>query len=252
MIRTLIIEDEIPAAMRLQKLLEEVEPEIRVEASLESVTASLRWFSEHPQPDLLMLDIQLADGLSFDIFREITVDSFVIFTTAYDEYAIKAFELNSVDYLLKPVDREKLKRSVEKLKKIRGNHHGIDIGAIVEAMDRGRKTYKERFVINMGSRIKSVEAGQIAYFYTLEKNTFLCTGQDRHYPVDLSLDRLEELLDPSEFFRISRQYMVSFRSIEKIRILSRSRVAIHTRPATSEPLLVSTARTHSFRQWLDR
>ncbi len=252
MIRTVIIEDEIPAALRLQKLLKEVEPGIQVETVLESVSGSIRWLSEHPPPDLLMLDIQLADGLSFEIFREVSIDSFVIFTTAYDEYAIKAFELNSVDYLLKPVDRKKLAQAISKLERLRGAGQGINIHALMEAMERDRKRYKERFVINMGSAIRSIEAGRIAYFYTMEKSTYLCTDQDRHFPVDHSLDRLEELLDPNEFFRINRQYTISYRAIEKINVLSKSRISVQTRPATSEPLLVATARTHSFRQWLDR
>jgi DNA-binding LytR/AlgR family response regulator len=252
MIRTLIIEDEAPAADRLGKMLREIEPSIEIVGTIESVSASVRWFENHPQPDLLMLDIQLADGLSFDIFKRITIDSFVIFTTAYDEYAIKAFELNSIDYLLKPVDRLKLGISLEKFKKLRGEKTSFDIQAVLEAMDLARKKYKRRFAVNVGTKIKSLETSQIAYFYSLEKNTFLCTREDRHYPVDYALDRLEKLLDPRYFFRINRQYMVHYHAIEKINILSRSRVSIQTNPPVKELLLVSTARTHEFRSWLDR
>jgi DNA-binding LytR/AlgR family response regulator len=252
MIEVLIIEDEMPAAQRLRRMLEELDPSIRILGILESVSASVSWLSDHSPPDLLMLDIQLADGLSFDIFKKIHIDSFVIFTTAYDEYAIKAFELNSIDYLLKPVDKVKMEHALEKYKKISPPQRPIDIQALMEAMDHSRKRYKERFAVNVGTRIKSIETSQIAYFYSLEKSTFLCTVNDRHYPVDFALDKLEEVLDPSLFFRISRQYTVNYHSIDRINILSKSRVALHTKPPTKEPLLVSTARTHQFRQWLDR
>jgi DNA-binding LytR/AlgR family response regulator len=252
MIDTLIIEDEMPAAQRLKRMLEEVDPSIRIVEILESVSATVEWLKEHGPPDLLMLDIQLADGLSFDIFKKVKVDSFVIFTTAYDEYAIKAFELNSIDYLLKPVDQMKLLHALEKYRKLNPLHRPLDIQALMEAMDHSRKRYKERFAVNVGTRIKSIETRHIAYFYSLEKSTYLCTVEDRHYPIDFALDNLEELLDPSLFFRISRQYSVSYQCIERVNILSKSRVAIHTHPPTKEPLLVSTARTHQFRLWLDR
>ena len=252
MIGTLIIEDEAPAAKRLEKLLREVEPSITILATIESVSSAIKWFEQHSQPELLMLDIQLADGLSFDIFKQVRIDSFVIFTTAYDEYAIKAFELNSIDYLLKPVDKRKLEQAIGKFRKLRDHKNSIDIQTVLAAMDRGRRKYKERFAVNVGTRIKSIETSKIAYFYTLDKSTFLCTVEDRHYPVDYALDKLEELLDPQDYFRINRQCTVNYYAIEKINILSKSRVSIHTDPAAKEPLLVSTARTHQFRLWLDR
>ncbi len=252
MIRTLIIEDEAPAAKRLEKLLKEVEPSITILETLESVSSAIKWFKQHPLPDLLMLDIQLADGLSFDIFKQVRIDSFVIFTTAYDEYAIKAFELNSIDYLLKPINRDKLEKSVEKFVRLHGEISTIDIQAVIAAMDRGRKKYKQRFSVNVGTKIKSIETTNIAYFYSMDKTTFLCTKEKRHYPIDFALDKLEELMDPQYFFRINRQYTLNYHAIEKINVLSRSRVAIITIPPTEEPLLISTARTHEFRLWLDR
>jgi DNA-binding LytR/AlgR family response regulator len=252
MTEILIIEDEGLAAGRLKKMLEETDSRIKVVGILERVSSAVQWFREHPQPDLLMLDIQLADGLSFEIFKQVRVDSFVIFTTAYDEYAIKAFELNSIDYLLKPVDKVKLARSLEKYYRLKHTPAPIDIPSLLAAMDRSRKNHKERFAVNVGTSIRSIETKQIAYFYSMEKSTFLCTLEGRHYPVDFSLDKLEELLDPGLFFRISRQYTLQFSAIDRIQVLSKSRVAIHTKPATQSPLLVSTARTHQFRLWLDR
>ena len=252
MIRTLIIEDELPAARRLERMLVEADPHIQIMATLESVSSTVKWLRSNPPPDLIMLDIQLADGLSFEIFKKASIDSFVIFTTAYDEYAIKAFELNSIDYLLKPINKEKLAGAIEKYKKFRGDSSSINLQALLTAIDNSRKKYKERFVISAGTKIKSIETSQIAYLYSLEKNTFLCTMENRHYPIDLALEKLEELLDPSHFFRINRQYMVNYYAIEKINVLSKSRVSIVTMPASPDLLLVSTARTHQFRKWLDR
>jgi len=252
MIRTIIIEDELPAANRLEKLILETDPEFEIVARLESVSESVSWLIQHDHPDLIMLDIHLADGMCFEIFNSVQVDAFVIFTTAYDEYAIRAFELNSIDYLLKPVDRDKLAQALEKFKRLNNEGTLPDISMLLSAIEGNRKKFKERFAVNVGTGIKSIETSEIAYFFSLEKNTFLCTREGRSYPVDQSLDRLEELLDPDRFFRINRQYIINYHSIDKVKILSRSRVAIHTVPAFEEPQLVSTAKTHAFRMWLDR
>jgi DNA-binding LytR/AlgR family response regulator len=252
MIRILIIEDEEPAAARLEKLLKEVDPGMQVLDVLDSVEVAVRWFKANDPPDLLMLDIQLADGLSFDIFKQVKVDSFVIFTTAYDEYAIKAFELNSIDYLLKPVDKAKLQNSIEKYRRVADRNQQVNIEILMETLEHRKSNYKKRFAVNVGSKIISVETRSVAYFYSMEKSTFLCTNDNHHYPLDFSLEHLEQLLDPEMFFRINRQVIIHYNSIEKIHILSRSRVKVETNPPAKEDLLVSTARTHPFRLWLDR
>ncbi|MCK4853845.1 MAG: response regulator transcription factor [Bacteroidales bacterium] len=252
MIRTLIVEDEEPAAARLEKLLKQVEPGIQILDVIDSVEIAVKWFETNDPPDLLMLDIQLADGLSFDIFKKTKVDSFVIFTTAYDEYAIKAFELNSIDYLLKPVDRVKLQNSIQKYRKLAGRNQQVSIETLMETLEHRKSSFKIRFAVNVGSKIISVETRSVAYFYSMEKSIFLCTNENHHYPLDFSLEHLEQLLDPEMFFRINRQVIIQYTSIEKIHILSRSRVKLETNPPASEDLLVSTARTHQFRLWLDR
>jgi DNA-binding LytR/AlgR family response regulator len=252
MIRTLIIEDEEPAARRLGKMLTGIEPSIEILETIDSVESSVKWLEENGSPDLIMLDIQLADGLSFEIFRKVSVNSFVIFTTAYDEYAIKAFELNSIDYLLKPVDRSRLEQSILKYKKITGSQRGTDIQALLETLEGRKSTYKKRFAVNIGSRIVSVETSSVAWFYTLEKSTYLCSDENRHYPLDFSLEHLEQLLDPDQFFRVNRQYLVRYSAIRNIRILSKSRIKLELQPPPKEDLLVATARTHEFRLWLDR
>jgi len=252
MIRTLIVEDEQPAAARLEKLLKEVGSGVQVLDVIDSVERAVNWFETNDPPDLLLLDIQLADGLSFNIFKRVKVDSFVIFTTAYDEYAIKAFELNSIDYLLKPVDKAKLQKSIQKYRKLADRNQQVNIETLMETLERRKANFKKRFAVNIGSKIISVETRSVAYFYALEGNTFLCTRDNHHYPLDFSLEHLEQLLDPELFFRINRQVIIQYTSIEKIHILSRSRIKLETNPPASEDMLVSTARTHQFRLWLDR
>ncbi|KPL12382.1 MAG: hypothetical protein AMS26_18130 [Bacteroides sp. SM23_62] len=250
--RTLIVEDEQPAAARLEKLLKEVGSGVQVLDVIDSVERAVNWFETNDPPDLLLLDIQLADGLSFNIFKRVKVDSFVIFTTAYDEYAIKAFELNSIDYLLKPVDKAKLQKSIQKYRKLADRNQQVNIETLMETLERRKANFKKRFAVNIGSKIISVETRSVAYFYALEGNTFLCTRDNHHYPLDFSLEHLEQLLDPELFFRINRQVIIQYTSIEKIHILSRSRIKLETNPPASEDMLVSTARTHQFRLWLDR
>jgi two-component system response regulator LytT len=251
MIQTLIIEDEVPAAARLEKLLLEINPEIQILDKLDSVDAAVSWFSRNEQPDLLILDIQLADGLCFDIFRKIKIDSFVIFTTAYDEYAIKAFELNSIDYLLKPVNKIKLEASLEKYRHLAGHEPQFNFDEIIKAIESKKSGHKKRFAISIGSKIRSIETSEIAYIVSLEKSTFLGTFDGHEYPIDFSLDRLEEMLDPDQFFRINRQNIINYRAIGKINILSKSRLELDVE-GSKEPMLVSTARAHEFRMWIDK
>jgi len=252
MIKTLIIEDEEPAIIRLKKLLNEVAEDIDVIDSLDSVESAVAWLKHNPAPNLLLLDIQLADGLSFEIFNQVTVDSFVIFTTAYDAYAIKAFELNSIDYLLKPIDKNKLKFSIEKFRKLNTPHNSININELVSVIESKKSNFKKRFLINMGNKIKSIETQDVAYFYVMEKSTFLFTKKGRSYPIDFSLDKLESLIDPDLFFRINRQNMINFEVIDRISLFSKSRIKIETIPKNEHELLVSANKSHSFRLWLDR
>ena len=253
MIKTLIIEDEEPAALRLEKLLTGLDPEISVLEKLDSIESSVEWLQNNPQPDLIMLDIQLADGLSFEIFRKVSLECFVIFTTAYDEYAIRAFELNSIDYLLKPIDKEKLSNSLQKFKKLKtSTSPKVNINELLETLEGKTKSYKKRFAVNIGAKIVSVEVSNIAFFYSLEKSTFICTRDNHHYPVDFSLENVEGIVNPDQFFRINRQFILNFAAIEKIHILSKSRIKIESNPPSEETLLVSTAKAHAFRLWLDR
>jgi two-component system response regulator LytT len=251
MIGTLIIEDEEHAALRLEKLLKSIDPEIQIVDKLESIGSAVKWFKENPQPDLVMLDIQLADGQSFEIFKKVKIESFVIFTTAFDEYAIKAFELNSIDYLLKPIKKEKLALSLSKYRNLRSMKQEFDFSGLLQALENKKQNFKRRFAISAGSKISSVETTSVAYFYSMEKNTFLGSFEGKEYPLDYSLDKLENMLDPDIFFRINRQYIININVIIKIHILSKSRLELEIK-AYKERMSVSSARAHEFREWIDR
>ncbi|QQS49956.1 MAG: response regulator transcription factor [Bacteroidota bacterium] len=251
MITTLIIEDEQPAALRLEKLLKEISTDIEIVDRLDSVKASVSWLKTHTHPDLVMLDIQLADGISFDIFKQIQLDSFVIFTTAYDEFAIKAFELNSIDYLLKPIDKSKLEASLKKFERMRLVSPVISMDALINTLSSRITQFKKRFAVSVANKIKSIETAEISFFQSSEKSTFLNTREGRSFAIDYSLEKLEELLNPEEFFRINRQTMVAFRAIEKMNILSKSRIQLYLE-GSKEEFLVSTAKSHTFRLWLDK
>jgi len=252
MIRTIIIEDEYRAADRLERLLTDMDEQITILAKLDSVETAVEWFNHHEHPDLLFLDIQLADGLSFEIFEQVKVDSFVIFTTAYDEYAIRAFELNSIDYLLKPIDIEKLNRSLQKFKSFSSATTNVKVDDLMTLLSSGRRNYKKRFVVNIGLKIKTIETDEVAWFISAEKSTFLIAKDGHRYPIDFSLDRIEELLSPEVFFRVNRQYIVSFEAIHNISVHSKSRIKLDLKPSPDEMVIVSSSRSPKFREWLDK
>lgn len=252
MIKAIIIEDEQPAALRLEKVLKSNDTEIEILATLDTVDSAIKWFENNPPPDLILLDIQLGDGLSFEIFNRTKIDSYVIFTTAFDKYAIRAFELNSIDYLLKPISEARLSKSLEKFKKFQALGINVNIQKLLDTLKIQNEKFKKRFVVTISGKIKVIETGDIAFFYTSEKNTFLCSAERKHYPLEFSLDHLEELLDPDLFFRVNRQYIVQYRSISGIDILSKSRIRIATNPPPDHEILVSSARTSEFRSWLGR
>jgi DNA-binding LytR/AlgR family response regulator len=252
MIKVLIIEDEHPAAKRLEKLLLEVATDFQVIQRCDSIESSVNYLKSAPSPDLIMLDVQLGDGLSFEIFRQMEVSCPVIFTTAFDEYAIKAFELNSIDYLLKPINKEKLTKSIEKFRKLNQQSVQTDWQTLSTLLDKEKREYKQRFLVYVGEHLHAVQTSDIAYFYSIEKSTFLAAKSGKNFSVDLSLDKLENMLSPTDFFRINRQFLVSFGSIKKISVLSKSRIKLILEPLPTDETLISAARTHDFREWLDR
>lgn len=252
-IKILIIEDEEPAAKRLQKMILDLEPEAKILDNIVSVSSGIKWLTINPMPNLIFSDIQLSDGLSFQIFKEVDINCPVIFTTAYDQYAIEAFKVNSIDYLLKPIKKDDLQTALNKYKKIftGEKNTGVDIKKIMEAFTTsGTSNYKTRFIVRYGEHIKTIKIEEVAYFYTEDKINFLSTSEGRRYTIDYNLDSLESMLDPKVFFRINRQYIISIHSIKEMFAYTKSRVLIKLNPVAKHETIVSTERSGDFKLWL--
>ncbi|MBL0259213.1 MAG: response regulator transcription factor [Bacteroidetes bacterium] len=251
--KILIIEDEEPAALRLKKILNELEPDALILDVIVSVRSAVEWLKNNAAPDLILLDINLADGSSFEIFKMVEVKTPVIFITAYDEYAIQAFKVTSVDYLLKPIKKEELNEAFKKFKSIYNQHNKSsvpDFEKLLETLRQPQQEYKKRFLIRFGEHIKAVDAESVAYFYTEEKINFIRTLDNHTYHVDYNLDKLEEMLDPARFFRINRQFIISIDSIDQMFSFSKSRVKINLKPPINLDTIVSTERSPLFKEWL--
>ncbi len=252
-IRALIVEDEKPAAERLLKLLHESEHEVSVLHICDSVSQTVAWFKSNPPPDIMFLDIQLADGLSFEIFQHLNIPCPVIFTTAFEEYAIRAFKINSIDYLLKPLGLEELNYAIAKFKGQKHDPLNSILSNKVEAlMQMLTNQYKSRFVVNMGPRIKSIDTTHIKYFYSLEKATFLFDDSGKSYDINYSLDQVETQLDPKQFFRISRKYIVNIEAIQDIHTYSNSRLKLIIKDSSEEDIMVSRRKINDFKTWLEK
>jgi two-component system, LytTR family, response regulator LytT len=247
----LILEDEEQAAKRLQKIIKELLPGAVINKVLPTIEKSLEWLTANPMPDLIFLDIQLADGNSFEIFKQVRITCPVIFTTAYDNYALQAFKVNSVDYLLKPIDTGDVKAAVDKLQLLQSNRTAVvDYREVLKNIQQSPAAYRERFVIKMGDSIKSINTNDIAYFYTENKYNFLCTNDGKRYPIDYNLDQVEHLLNPKNFFRINRQFVIGHHSIEEMKAHTRSRVIVKLRPASKLDTVVAIDRAQDFKSWL--
>jgi DNA-binding LytR/AlgR family response regulator len=251
MFNVLLIEDELPAAKRLSKLLLGTAPDVEIVQLCDSIESSLQYLKSHDRPDLIFLDVQLGDGLSFDIFKEVDITCPVIFTTAYDEYVFRAFELNSIDYLMKPIHQDALAKSIEKFRKL-SQTSLPDWSFLSTFIDPNKNIFKQRFLVNVGSNLLSVPTSEAAYFYSVERSTFLVSQSGKTYSLDYSLDKIEGMLSPKEFFRVNRQYLVSLSAIKKILVLSKSRMKVALEPAASDEVFVSNGRAHEFRLWLDK
>lgn len=249
--KILIIEDENAAARRLEKLLAEIEPEAVVLQRLDSVEASVLWLQGNPQPDLILLDIHLADGSSFEIFEHVTVTCPIIFTTAYDEFALQAFKVNAVDYLLKPIKTNELSAALDKYKRV-FKAVTQDYSALLDTLRKQTgQNYLRRMLIRFGNSIKLVDMADVAYFYTKDKITFLVSrSSGKRFPVDYPLDKLEGMLDPATFFRINRQFIINVAAIKEMHPYSKSRVKVDLEPNTDLETIVSTERSAEFKKWL--
>ncbi|HEY9114425.1 MAG TPA: LytTR family DNA-binding domain-containing protein [Bacteroidales bacterium] len=247
----LIIEDEIFAAEKLEQMLLEINPAITVLAKLGSINESVKWLMNN-MADLIFLDIQLSDGISFSIFEQVTVNTPVIFTTAYDQYAIKAFQVNSIAYLLKPIRKAELTESLKKYQTLK-SAFSIDYDTLIANIQGKEPAYKNRFLIQIGEKIKKVEVSETAYFYVLDKGIYLRTFEGKTYPVEYTLDKLESLIEPAKFFRINRKYLVNIEAISNMIAYSRGRVKLDLKPKADDPwdTIVSIDRSADFKKWLN-
>jgi DNA-binding LytR/AlgR family response regulator len=254
--RILLIEDESLSARKLQRLLEDIDPSLVVEGALESIEASVRWLATHPQPDLIFMDIQLSDGLSFEIFKQIPVRCPVIFTTAFDEYALQAFKVNGIAYLLKPINKEELSAALQKLEALKLQFSGSINNAVAEALlstlKKDQHSYKSRFLLKSGQSWITILASEIAYFHSDQKLTFLITREGKKHSVDESLEELEEHLNPHEFFRLNRQFIASVGSIASIQQFFSGKLKLHLKPAASDEVIVSREKAGPFKKWLNQ
>ena len=249
--KVVIIEDEHFAAEKLVRLLRETEPETEVQAVLESVEDAINWFTQNPFPDLVFMDIQLDDGISFEIFDAVKIEAPIIFTTAFDEYAIRAFKVNSVDYLLKPIKEEALKKAIGKFKKLYFGKQNFE-DKVSKVLEQISKKYKSRFFIKVGIHYQSVQVDQICSVFVEERNTFLKTINGRTYDLDYSLDQLQKMVDPDQFFRVNRNFLVNINCIEEIISYSTSRLKLKLKSEFTGDIIVSRDKVTEFKRWMDR
>lgn len=253
-----IIEDEARTARQLERMLRKYDGSIHILAQLPSVKEAVAWFGEHTSdqltpPDLVFMDIHLEDGLAFRIFDQIRLTIPVIFTTAYDEYVLKAFKVNSVDYLLKPVEYDELAAALEKFKATRSQPALPDLKALVQLMQQpASNSFKERFMVSIGTKIHSVEVADIAYFYSEEKATFLITKAGQLLPLEYSLDQVSGLLNPGNFFRVNRQVIIARAAIQAVHAYSAGKLKLDLLPVPRQDVFVSTSRQSEFKDWLGR
>jgi len=250
--KILIIEDEQPAAKRLIRLITELRSDAEIVRSIDSVEESVEFFESNQKVDLVFMDIQLADGLSFDIFSKCAVSEPVIFTTAYDHYAVKAFKVNSIDYLLKPVEIDELKNSLLKYDSIYARKDAIDYSAIMKVINEKKEPYKKRFLVKTAGRLTFVSVEDVAYFFSDDGNSFLVTKKNDRFLLENILEEIESQLDPDDFFRINRKMMVSLSCIEKIEPHFNNRFLLQLHPNFNEEVIVSRQRSAEFRKWLDK
>jgi len=249
--KIIIIEDEKPAARLLQRKIEKLG--YGITTLLHSVEESLEWFQNNDHPDLIFLDIQLSDGLSFEIFEKIDIKSAVIFTTAYDEYALRAFKLNSIDYLLKPIDEEELATAISKFaNQFQANSvSNLDFEAIKRMLvNPVSKEYRKRFSVKIGQHIKVIDVAEIECLYSENKGTYIHTSDNRDYLIDSSLEVVEAELDPKDFFRISRKYIIPLHSVKEIQLYSNSRLKISLPTYKADEVIVARERVSDFKEWL--
>jgi len=253
--KIVIIEDELHNSRMLMGMISSLRPEWEIVATLESVKQSVNWFNNNEHPDLIFMDIQLTDGICFSIFEKVSIESMVVFTTAYDEYAIQAFEVNSIDYLLKPIKEEKLEKSILKFERI--TNYSVDIkkpnyDEILKAIKDGEKSYRKRFLISGATSFFKIDINDIAYFYTTNRVTFAVMFNKKEHIVDFTMEKLEEELNPDMFFRVNRSQIISIGSIRKFESYFGGKLIVRLVKPFDESVTISRLKATEFKNWLDR
>jgi two-component system, LytTR family, response regulator LytT len=255
--KILIVEDEELAVKKLQKTLLSIDKMVEVVGVTDSIQSTVDYLNSNPSPDLILMDIELADGQSFEIFNLVNVKGPVIFITSYDEYALKAFKVNSVDYLLKPVQKEELEAALNKYKMLKGSDTtsgSSDLNTLIKELQNKLqpKEYRKRFLVKQAQKLVSVEVDDIAYFYSDGRLNFFKTNDNRKFVVDYTMDELSEMLDPDKYFRISRSFYVSIDCIDQIHDYFGNRLLLHLKPAVDKEALVSREKVMDFKKWMGK
>lgn len=247
--RAIIIEDEKPAAEKLVKAIRKADSSVEIVAVLSSVRSAVDWLEQNPMPGLLFMDIELSDGLSFKIFDAVNISSPVIFCTAFDDYWQEAFEHNSIDYLLKPIKEDKLEAALKKYNKLK-QHFSADLRQLLLSRQQSLNEYKKRFLVKRGTDYISVKAEDIAYFYATHKLVCMIDSKNQKYILDQSLSEIEKQLDPSQFYRVNRKYLVQLNAIKKIKCFPKSKLQLELEPVTSEDIIISQDNVTAFKEWM--
>lgn len=251
----LIIEDEQLGVEKLSRLLLSIDSSINIVGNTRSIKSSVEWLLQHEHPDIILMDIELTDGQSFEIFNHVTIKSMVIFTTSYDEYALQAFKVNSVDYLLKPIKKEELKNALDKYQLWQQKFSASTLNVeqlIHELKQQQPKSFRSRFLVKIGQKLLSVETREIAYFYAEERLSYFITWNKQRYIVDYTIEDLKQMLDPHEFYRANRAFILHIKSIAKIHNYFNGKLKLELQPATDKEVLISREKSMEFKEWLGK
>lgn len=257
--KILIVEDEELAVKKIQKTLASIDPDAEIAGITHSISSTIDWLESNPSPDLILMDIELSDGQSFEIFSRTRVKSAVVFTTSYDEFALKAFKVNSIDYLLKPVQKEDLEAALNKYREMKhvyagNNEEDLNMESLVKQLKQKLqlKEFRKRFLVKHAQKLVSIEIEEIAYFFSDGRLNFFKTYDNKKYVLDYTMDELEEMLDPDRYFRISRAFYIAIDSVEQIHEYFGNRLLLHLKPPVEKDAIVSREKVADFKKWMGK
>jgi two-component system, LytTR family, response regulator LytT len=251
----LIIEDEQLGVEKISRLLTSIDPSIEIVGNTRSIKSSTEWLLQHKHPDIILMDIELTDGQSFEIFNHVAIKSMVIFTTSYDEYALQAFKVNSVDYLLKPIKREELKNALDKYQQWQQKFSTTSVNIehlIRELKQQQSKTWRSRFLVKQGQKLVSVETGDIAYLYAEGRLSYFITWDKQKYVLDYTIEELEQMLNPEQFYRANRAFIIQVKAVSQIHNYFNGKLKLELQPSTDKEVLISREKATEFKDWMGK